>query len=246
MSGELKILLEASNTYADQLISLLGNIRDEQDVKDSMSRLSSDDMLELKSIIKNINAEANRGSTELYHGTTHSIASDIKKNGFKISKGVRSGFMGHTWEVDNQGIFLSDDKSVADAYGRNRDAYDGRDSEVLTVYGSLGKTLDMTEWSAKIPKDVKTLCLRLLSDRAERTIKAPKIVDMFWLMDQPELIKYISVKYDTIIFREDPQTLKELGINRNSKAKTYMVLDPKRLKVRSQIVTIKDLANYIN
>jgi GNAT superfamily N-acetyltransferase len=167
------------------------------------------------------------GRMRLYHGTQRDIAEGIRARGFARTKGKRSGFMGATYEVENQGIFLTENRALAEAFGRNRSDY-GKGTEVLEVFADVRSPLDMTVWS-KVPKPLRVLGERLVSARYGQ--KKPKQEDMFWLIDQPEFMDAVRASgYDAVRFYEGAATVKSLGLGRKGEV-TLVVLDPSRLQV---------------
>lgn len=166
----------------------------------------------------------------LYHGTTYDIADEIIKNGFKLTKGKRSGFLGAEKEVENLGIFLSDNKALAYAYGKNRDKYDGRNTTVLKVAVEYKNIIDMSDWKM-IPLEIRKKCLSVLSNYEQKKVTKPTQNDMFWFFDRLEIVEFIKSKgYDGIKFLESKKTKKELGVP-NVSAFTYMIFDPQILRI---------------
>ncbi len=89
------------------------------------------------------------GRTILYHGSPHKIEK------FKLTKGARSGGIFGYREVENLGVFLTDEKKIAKFFGDNRvdmgttKSY----SEIYTVFVHLGNILHFEN----LPPDIKKL-----------------------------------------------------------------------------------------
>jgi len=180
------------------------------------------------------------GKIELYHGTTRVKSEKIRASGFKLTKGQRSGFMGAMKEVDNLGIFLSDSKRLARYYGFNRGESLG-DNDLIVCYVSKSKLLD----ADRLKGDVKKLGLRLVNDyEGTRKTKLAQM-DLWWLLDQREFVDFLKSKgYAGVIFDELRSIRKEAG---DTSAKTYMIFDPKQIKIKHKdvVVTVKDFYEYL-
>ena len=179
----------------------------------------------------------------LFHGTTSSIAKKIKDGGFKLTKGKRSGFMGIEKEIDNLAIFLSDNKSLARAYGSNRDPHDGRDTDVVEVKADIGNILNMTKWNTAIPLELRKIGLKLISEHEGRNIKKPVQEDIFWLIDQKPFVSEIqNMNYDSVLFSESRATRKALG---GVDGNTIAIFNPKKTHIlRNPIINLNDLYEY--
>ena len=199
-------------------------------IREQLQKLSPEDRLRLQDELNAMDdalAASLAGRMRLYHGTQRDIAEGIRARGFARTKGKRSGFMGATYEVENQGIFLTENRALAEAFGRNRSDY-GKGTEVLEVFADVRNPLDMTVWS-KVPKPLRVLGERLVSGRYGQ--KKPKQEDMFWLIDQPEFMDAVRASgYDAVRFYEGAATVKSLGLGRKGEV-TLVVLDPSRLQV---------------
>ena len=242
---QLSMLFESDQSI-NALKNLIGNPNSEEQLKDILKLLNDKQKKQLFNIVEQINNN-NNNNNFLYHGTTNKIADDILKNGFKITSGKRSGFMGAEKNVQNQGIFLSDNKELAFAYGANRDKYDGKDTIVLKVIPKLYNIFDMTSWNKSIPNEIKKICLKTLSKYEGKQIKKPTQSDMFSLMDQPNVIESIKqLSFDAVKFSESRKTKKELNIDPDIVAHTFLVFNPDNLSIhKNKISNITDLFNYI-
>ena len=199
-------------------------------VREQLQRLSRDDLARLQDELNALDdASLARfaGMTRLWHGAPASIADKIRERGFARTKGRRSGFMGSTFEVDNLALFLTENKALAEAFGRSRSGR-GEGTEVLEVYADLRPPLDLTVW-AKVPKSLRALGEKLLA--AHGGSKKPKQGDVFWLIDQPAFMDAVrDLGYDAVRFYESAETVKSLGLARKGEV-TVAVLDPARLHV---------------
>ena len=200
-------------------------------VREQLQRLSRDDLARLQDELNGLDdAAAARlvGMTRLWHGAPASIAERIREKGFARTKGRRAGFLGATYEVDNLAIFLTENKALAEAFGRNRTDRHGEGTEVLEVYADLRQPLDMTMW-AKVPKPLRELGEKLVQGYFHQ--KRPKQEDLYWLVDQPAFMDAVrDLGYDAVRFHEGAATVKALGLGRKGEV-TVAVLDPTRLHV---------------
>ena len=171
------------------------------------------------------------GAVTLYHGTSPDVADLIRQGGFQLTKGLRTGgFLSAEYEVDNQAIFLSEDKGLARGYGGNRSDFEA-DVQVLEVRANISNTLDMTQWGKQIPLDLRKFMLQALSNYEGKKISRPTQSDMFWFVDQPEIVEEIKAAgYDSIRFAESTATKKSLGLDKTA-GDTIAVFDPSRLSV---------------
>jgi hypothetical protein len=243
-TGKVSVPEEAPSHF---LRRVLANITSVGELETTLSSLPSGDKERLKQSVKEINEnylQQFEDMPRLYHGTTSDIARKIKESGFRLTEGRRSGFLGAERRVKNQAIFLSDDKGFARAYGANRDPYGGADTEVLEVRANIKNTLDMRKWGGHIPKDLRKLMLKKLSDYEGEEVKRPKQEDMFWLLDQPEVIQMMKkLGYDSARISESRATRRALGIRSGS---TMAVLDPKNLHIpKPPLHTLEDLLELV-
>lgn len=226
------------------LRDLLNNPQTVNDIDNAISNMDKESKKKVLDIIRDVSKGESKYT--LYHGTTNKIADDIIERGFRVTTGKRSGFMGSEREVQNLGIFLSDSEQLAHAYGANRDKYDGKDTTVLTVYPQISNMLDMRTWNSKIPLDIRKTSLEALSREEGKEIKKPTKEDMYWLMDQPEIVNLIKQNgYDSVVFSESPQTKRELGVSSSIKANTYLVFEPSKLKVKRKLKTKEELLKFL-
>jgi len=180
----------------------------------------------------------------LFHGTTNEISKKIKNNGFKLTEGKRSGFMGLKKKVDNLAIFLADNKTLARAYGTNRDPYDGQDTNVIEVKADIKNTLNMTKWNTSIPLSIRKIAIKLISNYEGKEVKKPIQEDIFWLIDQKEFINEVkNMGYDSIEFKESKKTKKELG---NVSGNTIAIFNPNKINIIKPLInSLDDLYQFI-
>jgi uncharacterized protein YbcV (DUF1398 family) len=172
------------------------------------------------------------GRVILYHGTPDDIDT------FRLTKGVRStGVLGGNTEVDNLGVFLTDNKKLADFFGNNRaeGKYTSR-YNTYTVYVDLGRVLD----SQNIPPNLKKIAnLELYNYHGKRQNISP--TNFWWLLDNPEFINEVKKSYDTIVFDEQKKVFKLANLN---SGRTYFILDPNRIE-KYEPLTFNELKNNI-
>lgn len=171
----------------------------------------------------------------LHHGSPDQI------DRFELVKGRRShGFMGAEYQVDNQGVFLTDSKALAHHFGRNR--ADGS-YKVYDVYANLDKMLDLTK---QVPVKLKGVGLQMVNQYygTQKTKLAQQ--DLWWLCDRPDFIAKIrELGYDAIKFKESRHNRRD-----DPTASTIMVLDMSKLLIKSQqndkIQSLRDLWQHAN
>lgn len=212
-------------------------------LRNSMRDLSQDELNQVTQYMNDTNAAAKNkvvggNGIELYHGTKRDRAEKIKASGFELTKGERSGFMGSSEFVENQGIFLTDSKQLAHLFGENRGE---RDYEILTVHASVNNLF--TE--ADMLRDIKKAALKLINDyNGTKSTRIPKR-EWWWLLDQKEFISLLKSKgYQGVKFKEAPSVLKQAG---TSEAHTYLIFDPDKIMVEkghTQLTTFTDLYDH--
>ena len=163
---------------------------------------------------------------EVFHGAPAKAAGAIKEEGFSLTEGLRSGFLGGDKKVKSQAIFLTEDRSAARAFGSNKAAFPS-DVEVFGVRADVRNTLDMSDWSG-VPKSIRDDAMSRLSKYDGSELTEPRAEDFFWFLDQPEIVNNIkSHGFDSVRFVEDADTIKILGVD--GPVSTLAVFDPKRL-----------------
>ena len=170
------------------------------------------------------------GRTILYHGTPDDIDS------FQLTKGTRN-IGGANREVDNLGVFLTDNKKLADFFGNDRAEGKYKSmSNTYTVFVDLGRVLD----SQNIPPNLKKIAnLELYNYHGKRQNISP--TNFWWLLDNPEFINEVKKSYDTIVFDEQKKILKLANFN---SGRTYFILDPNRIE-KYEPLTFNELKNNI-
>ena len=173
----------------------------------------------------------------LYHGTPNFEA--ISKQGFQLTKGQRSGFMGSSQTVDNLGIFLSTNKGMAQAFGQNR--ADLKNMKVLEVKADIRNTLNMKDWKA-LPLEIRKIAVKLIRDYEGRAVREPSQSDYHWLMDQPIFVNAIKdAGFDSAMFGEGKYVEKHLGASGD----TVAVFEPSKLHLPQEpLSTMTDIYNH--
>lgn len=177
--------------------------------------------------------------TPVYHGTNKSFSN------FELTEGKRSGFLGSENTVKNQAIFVSDNKSVADFYGKNRAYVQGGQPRLIEAVIPNKNIIDI---SKSLPTEVKNKALSLIQKWEGGKIKTSIPVSrQNWLLDQPEFVKllkdkgYIGAKLNEgSVLKSDKYTLKTKGGNY-----TYAIFDPINVKTKEQLIEIWNKANRL-
>lgn len=170
--------------------------------------------------------------TPVYHGTNKNFSE------FQLTEGKRTGFMGSESTVKNQAIFLSDNKNVADFYGKNRTYVQGGQNRIIEAILPKGGIIDLTK---SVPTDIKKKALGLIQKWEGGKIKtAIPVSKQNWLLDQPEFVSllkekgFVGVKLNEgAVLRSDRYTLKTKGGNTS-----YAIFDPSSIKTKSQLEKI--------
>jgi 8-oxo-dGTP diphosphatase len=168
----------------------------------------------------------------LYHGTPHH--KKIKEEGFRLTTGRRSGFMGSEQKTQNQGIFLSSHPRLATYFGENRSNYTS-DSKTLKVYANLGNTLDLR----KMPAGLNRMAVGMVNKYNGTKQTGLRLGDHYWVLDRPEFIDAVkNAGYHSVVFPESKEVQKESGVPGGV---TTMVFDPSRLQVdKEHLATVED------
>jgi hypothetical protein len=173
------------------------------------------------------------GRTVLYHGSPDIIDT------FKLTKGIRN-IGGGNREVDNLGVFLTDNKKLADFFGDNRSEGQNKSKSTLNTYAvfvDLGRVLD----SQNLPPNLKKIAnIELHNYYGKRQNISPT---NFWLLlDNPEFINEVKKSYDTVVFDEQKKVMKLANVN---SGRTYFILDPNRID-KYEPLTFNELKNKID
>lgn len=232
-------LLSEDQSVSDEVLDRI-DVSSWDAFNNSLRRLTREQVQELQKIMtKTRDGQVPENALKLFHGAPRVAAEDIKKNGFKLTKGRRSGFMGAINHVENQGIFLTDAKGLAGYFGSNRSEY-GHDYEVLTCYVEPSGIADISS----IPRPIIRWGLEALQrwDGVKRT-RIP-MREWWWLLDKPEFVNQIKAEgFTGIRFREDKTVLKAANREFNSaEGHTYMIFDPSMIRVEGKdiIRTVHD------
>jgi len=227
--------------------SFLLGISSYDELEEKIKKLNSKEAEEILAWVRELNDDHIKkklGITKLlYHGSPQK---KIEKEGLQITKGERSGFMGSTRTVQNQGIFLTDSKRMARFFGENR-AENRSDAVVYEAFVKLGKVLDLTNPSS-LSGPLKKLGLKLINEdeRISKTKLATK--DVWKLLDMPDFTKTVKTEgYDTVRFKEEPHVNKASG---EASSHTYMVFDPANIILRNneknyKITSLQDVWEHL-
>lgn len=179
--------------------------------------------------------------TILYHGSPQD---KIAQQGFQVTMGERSsGFMGASYSVQNQGIFMTDSKEMANFFGSNR-SDGGRNYRVYTAYANLDHVFDTT---AGMPLQFRKLGLQLINDYYGKKKTKLAESDIWWLLDRPQFVDLIKkAGYAAVKFKEDYAIRKQSS----KTAFSYLVFDPSHLVVKSPsndlLKDVDSIWNYIS
>jgi hypothetical protein len=181
-----------------------------------------------------------RNPVILYHGSPQD---KIAQNGFQVTMGERSsGFMGASYTVRNQGIFMTDSKEMAHYFGSNR-SDNGRNYQVYTAYGNLDHVFDAT---INMPLQFRKIGLKLINDYYGKKKTKLAESDIWWLLDKPEFVQLIKdAGYTAVKFKETFTIRKQ-----SSKTSfSYLIFDPSHLLVKQNsndmLKDIDSIWNYI-
>ena len=212
-------------------IDTLPDFESIEDLRSHLGRIPRSDLMALQDELDRLHQKSiapYSSMKSLFHGAPNKVLKIIREQGFRLTKGQRAGILGGVLEVQNQAIFLSEDKGLARAFGANKDPYGGSDTGVLEIKADINKTFDMTQWS-KVPAPIQRLGLKLISDYEGKRVRKPRQSDMFWLLDQVEFVNLLkSLGYDSVRFLEAKSTKRALGLP-DSSGETVAVFDPSRL-----------------
>lgn len=177
--------------------------------------------------------------TTLFHGTTTKRKDNILENGFQNTEGERSGFMGATYKVENQGVFLTDNKELARFFGNNR-ANGAWDTHILECYVDVSNVLD----AGNPPREVVKAGLKIINDyNGTQNTRIPKR-EWWWLMDQPEFVEIVkNMGFTGIKFQESPLTLKEVG---SPSGNTFLIFNPSSITLKQNVTfTVNDFIEWL-
>lgn len=228
----------------------INNVSSKQEMIDRYKQMSEQDRKNFWENIEEINKKnyAKRLGTNnpilLYHGSPNSEIDE-----FQRTKGTRAlGFMGATYDVDNQGIFFSDSKSYAHFFGQNRS--DGEDRYVrnptiYSAYVNADRVFDLTNVT-KLPINLKKIGLQLINQYEGTNKKKLANFDVWWLLDQPFFIEKIKeMGFTGVKFKESYSIQKKVSksYNISGPGNTYLIFDPKLILIKNNK---NDLINNID
>ena len=169
----------------------------------------------------------------VYHGTGIDKYHKILADGFQLTKGERSGFMGSSYQVDNQGIFLTDSRLVARYFGDNRSP---NNSDVFTAYISPITLLNMTKVPSKLRLKAKEI---LVPHSGEERINQGNV---WWLLDHKEFVDEIKqLGYKGVYFKESISIRREAG---DINALTYFIINPNDILLDKHATPKFDVEDY--
>ena len=201
----------------------------------SMKKLPRDELIRFNEMMIAERERRRQGLTKLYHGTSPKAAQNIRDQGFQLTKGQRSGFMGAIDEVDNQGIFLTDAESLARYFGGNRSEFEG-DHKLLEVYVDTSRVLDAT---GKVPRELHRLGAKLINDYEGTKFRSIPAQEWWWVLDQPEFVNAVKqMGYTGVKFQESKAVRNEGG-----EGNTYLIFDPSSIHQLS--FTVEDFYEWL-
>jgi hypothetical protein len=134
---------------------------------------------------------------------------------------------------------------VAASYGSNRSEH-GNDLEVVEARANLKNGLDMTSWGRQIPEEIRKAALAAISEWEGRRIRKPRQEDIYWFVDQPEIVDMIKkMGYDHVIFGESSASHRSLGVDPKTAGPTYAVFYPELLHIPKPPMNIGNLFDYL-
>ena len=192
----------------------------------SFQKFGQSNMVEAKKLLDTFLAEYNpkvpTGWIELYHGAPPQNAKNIHANGFELTIGKRSGFMGSTNIVDNQGIFLTDKKEMAHYFGDNRNNEYGVSHVVFTAHVDPKTITTFEQMSLRVRK-LGADILEQWDGKKYRNIPQSY---QWWLLDKPEFVEALKEEgFTGVKFRETIAVRR--SANGGTEALTYLIFDPK-------------------
>ena len=179
----------------------------------------------------------------LYHGSPQH---DIHQTGFKLTKGRRSdGWLGADYEVDNQGVFMTDSPALAKFFGDNRAEYTNG-ATIYQAYTNLDRCLNATKPGA-LDLALRKLGLGLSNDYYGEKKKKLANRDIWWLLDRPDFVNAVKkMGYTAVKFKEDVATVRTVG---EKAGNSYCVFDPSTMIIRhpknNLIKTLDDLVPFL-
>ena len=217
-----------------------GDFSSKEEMIKKYSQMSKQEKESLWQFIEEVNKKnyAKRLGTNnpvlLHHGSPNAEIDE-----FKLTKGKRSlGFMGATYDIDNQGIFFSDSKSYAHFFGQNRSQAQDRyvsNPRIYDAYVNLDKVLDLTDHT-KMPINLKKIGLQLLNKYEGTNKKKLANMDIWWLLDKPLFIEQIKeAGFTGVIFKEAHSIKKEVlkHYKVSGTGNTYLIFYPQLILIKN-------------
>jgi len=175
------------------------------------------------------------GLTTLYHGAPENglgadnklinIHQEIMANGFQLTRGRRGGAFGSNYFVENLGIFLSDQKNLAQFFANNRD--ERGYGKVIECKVDTTRLLD----SGMAKGDLVKLGVTLLNKYNGTSKTKLAMKDWWWLVDQPAFVNRIKQDDHTgVKFKENA------SVRRSANAfdgHTFFIFDPSSIHIKT-------------
>jgi hypothetical protein len=219
------------------------NLLSFQSFMDSLNRVPREQVQSLQAILTKMQRELRQphaGYTELYHGTTNQLADTIVKSGFILTQGRRGGFMGLTNYVDNQGIFLTDTKSLAHYFGSNRSDGHPGDYRLITCYTDTSHVMQISQ----APRTVVRLGLKLINDYNGTNVRKIAEREWWWLLDQKPFVAALRAEGFTGAQFKEAAPIRRAS--QSPDAHTVLIFDPTAIKIAELTkITIKDFYTWL-
>lgn len=221
-------LMERTKTFDSSLLNGL-DMSSFEGFMNSLHRVPKPQIVALQEVLDGLRrAVRPEGTVELYHGTPQKRAEQILHGGLQLTKGERAGFMGSTYTVDNQGIFLTDSKRLAGFFGDNRsDGMPDNRARVFTCYVDPSHIVDLNSAPREIIK--AGLAISAREDGSSETRRTLSQGEAWKLLDHKEFVDlFKQAGYTGVRFKE------QIGVRRAAgdlSAHTYFVFDPASITV---------------
>jgi hypothetical protein len=199
-----------------------------QNFINSLKRIPREQIQALQAILADMQRKLRQphgGYAELYHGTTNQFADIIAKSGFVLTQGRRGGFMGLTTYVENQGIFLTDTKSLAHYFGSNRSDGHPGDYRLITCYTDVSHVMQIGQASRPIVR----LGLKLINDYNGTNVRKIAEREWWWLLDQKAFVAALrAAGFSGAQFKEAAPIRRA---SQSPDAHTVLIFDPTAIKI---------------
>lgn len=190
--------------------------------------------------------DPNATRERVWHGAPHSdscmpgkcgkdcVVAAIKRDGFRLTKGERTSFFGGIpidEEVENRAIFTAYSPGTARAWGMNRSSIG--QVEVFERYVDATPILDMRD--GKLPPAPAKKAQSVLGIGRR---KVPRWA-AHHLLDDASFVEAVKADgYASVRFKEDPDSLRAIGLDPATAADTLAVLDPGRIHAKPPAPTL--------